>query len=73
MSRLLGGLSDDQQMTMNYLMSCWEDRSNASAKDVFKVGLKLNKYFGKQVTVFGAGSISNKKTKKSERKQRKMP
>lgn len=27
MSRLSYGLSDDQKITMNYLMSCWEYRS----------------------------------------------
>lgn len=52
MCRLLDGLSDEQQITMNYLMSAWNDRSKASAINVFKMGLKLNKDLGKSGYVF---------------------
>lgn len=38
MSRLLG-LSEEKKVTMNYLMSTWNDRGKNTAKDVFKVRL----------------------------------
>lgn len=42
MTRMLDDLSDDQKIIMNYLTSFWDDRGKASAKDVFKLVLKLN-------------------------------
>ena len=42
LNRLLDGLSLEQKLAMNYLFSTWEDRTKATAKDVFKVGLKLS-------------------------------
>lgn len=39
LTRLLDGLSTDQQLNIKYIMSSWNDRSRATAKDVFKVEL----------------------------------
>lgn len=48
------------QSTTNYLMSCWDDCSKASAKDVLKVVLKLNKDLSKLASVLGASAASRK-------------
>lgn len=46
MTRLLDGLATDQQLNMNYLIATWDDRINATAKDVIKFDLKLIKDLG---------------------------
>lgn len=60
MSMLLKGLSEEQELTMNYRMSSWDGRSKVFAINVFKVGLKLNKDLGKSASVFGAAAVSGK-------------
>lgn len=47
MNRLLDGLSTEQQRTINYLMSTWEDRRKASVKEMFRVWLKHYQGFRK--------------------------
>lgn len=39
MTRLLDGLSDCQRLTMQYLKSCWDDRSKATLKMFLKLVL----------------------------------
>lgn len=75
MTRLLDGLTDDQQLAVNYLRSTWEDRSKYSAKDVFKERLKLKKDLGKSVSVPGAATSSGKQqvNKPNEDKFHKHP
>lgn len=63
MSRLLDDLSDYQQTTMSYLMSFWEDRGKASAKNVLKVGFNRNKDLGKTWSVLGTKAVSCRQSK----------
>lgn len=60
MFRLLEELSEYQQLTMSYLMSCWDDRSKAAGKNLFQVELKLSKDLENQASVLEAAPVSNK-------------
>lgn len=68
MCRLLDGLSDDQQLNMNYLMSFWDVRSKAFAINVFKVGLKISKELDISASVLGTPDVFRKQKIKKANK-----
>lgn len=49
---------------MNYLMSSGDDRIKSSAKDVFKVDLKLSKDLGIRESILEASAALGKRTEK---------
>lgn len=76
MTRLLNDLRSEQQINMTYIMSCREDRSKESEKDVFKVGLKLAQDLGNSSSILRAAAVSciNKaKSKNGDDKSPKHP
>lgn len=73
MTRLLDCLSQEQQLTMNYQMSSWEDRSKASAEEEFKVGLKLTKYLGQSTSILGAAAVAGNLKAKLKNNDDKCP
>ena len=73
MNRLLDGLNTDQKLAMNYLLSTWEDRSTATAKDVFKVGLKLVNDLGSNNGLLAGAACFGKDGKQKNEKCPKHP
>lgn len=75
-NRLLDGLAAEKQLALNYLMTTWEDYSKTSAKDVFKVRLKLIKKLGTGDSILAAGGTIDQKqglNKEGDKKCTKHP
>lgn len=73
MNRLLDGLASKQKLAMNYLFYTWKDRSKASAKNVYKVGLKLVKYLSNEGKILAATANPRKNQSKQKSSNDKCP